>query len=213
MKYDGTVEEINGVKIHNPPPIKIQRNAPSSSAGKPRQKIYINRESVGGGGRDSPAEDLSTPKIDLNCRVLQPDSSDNLVIAQEDDDIPNMPENGEVNPHEPENYAPENQDFHPSDNGYHGNQRGTNQHAQGWKCNICGQLMRDRNRLRLHKQQCAKNYQLPVRKPGQPVQSNSRVGIGQGKGHCCYHCDRMFPTKDELRNHVAEISKMNLAEY
>ena len=139
-----------------------------------------------------------------------------MIAQEEDDENPGgnfIPENGTVNPHEPENFEPaieNDQEFHGSDNGY--NQNRGNQHAQGWKCNICGQLMRDRNRLRMHKLQCAKNYQLPLRKSGQPV-VNSRVGIGQGKGHCCYHCDRMFPTKDELRNHVAEINKKNLAEY
>ena len=77
------------------------------------------------------------------------------------------------------------------------------------KCNLCGVIVRDRTMLHYHKNQCTatKNTQhLPVRRAGQ-----SPFNMSNSKGHCCYHCDRIFPTKEELKHHVTELSKINQA--
>ena len=234
MKIDGTVEEINGVKIHPVPSRPLPNKSRPSTSGStkarrvPVEKMYMKRES------SADMHHRQKP-VDLSCRVLQPDSSDNLVIAQEDDDIEGnvdvmhdtgSPDDRIVEMEQPNNdqrYESNLENNQPIDEGHdhvqHYDNRvhdnGYNNHSRshnGVKCNLCGQMLRDRMTLRIHKLQCTKNYQLPVRKSGH---SGSVVLSGRStvKGHCCYHCDRMFPSKDELRNHVAEISKMNLAEY
>lgn len=71
------------------------------------------------------------------------------------------------------------------------------------QCPLCNEYFEDRAAVRIHRYQCVHDRDLPVRKPGQPINTPT-------KGYCCFHCDRLFPTREELRIHVNEVNNQNL---
>lgn len=84
------------------------------------------------------------------------------------------------------------------------------------QCPLCNEFFENKAAVKLHRYQvemkknitflrfqCVMDRALKVRKPGQPINT-------QHKGFCCFHCDRLFPTREELRIHVNEVNSQNL---
>jgi hypothetical protein len=196
VKIDGTVEEINNVII---PPTPIG----------PARTFKNSRPSTSNGNNFRPKK-----QVEMH-RVLTPEPSDNLIIDQEDDDI-NVDELNQANnvgQDSPDSINNEQIQYdHLQRQPLHETRPVQNHHYNvsqtnaGIKCNLCDKMVKDRSALRIHQYECKRNYQLPVRKAGQSA------SVIQ-PGNQCFHCDRLFPSIEDLRAHVAELSKMNLAEY
>ena len=214
MKVDGTLEEINGVKIH---PVgkgnsRAHNAANFGKAGGSGGKKTVMLKRMEPIREKRPKGHIPVPLSEHTDAPSPDEPSDNLVIAGEEDEMEmgaheNGTEHSEEHPADAnrENAQPIREEYSDGSIPRNGNHRGGNQHT------YVAKMVRERPPA-AHKNPSARSYhQLPVRRAGQSLSGNPS-GVTP-KGHCCYHCDRMFPSKDELRAHVAEISKMNLADY